>query len=132
MILLLTATTNTVELTLKEKSTLATPYYLFEFTNDSSKTPLLFTAADNSLNKDRYNSFNITLTGGTVNYSAGTIGNLNSGFYQYNIYEQTAQYNLYVSATTSTVETGKVLVSGGTIFNNIVLSGSDRPNYVVL
>jgi len=132
MILLLTATTNTVELTLKEKSTLATPYYLFEFTNDSSKTPLLFTAADNSLNKDRYNSFNITLTGGTVNYSAGTIGNLNSGFYQYSIYEQTAQYNLYVSATTSTVETGKVLVSGGTIFNNIVLSGSDRPNYVVL
>jgi hypothetical protein len=132
MILLLTATTNVVELTLKEKSTLTTPYYLFEFTNDSSKDVLLFTAADTSLNKDRYNKFNITLTGGSTNYSAGTIGNLSSGFYQYNIYEQTAQYNLHVSATTSTVETGKVYVSGATIFNNVVLSGSDTPNYVVL
>jgi hypothetical protein len=60
MILLQTGRTNTVELSLKEKSTLASPYYLFRFINDSDNRSTYFVSSDVSSFPERYNKFYIT------------------------------------------------------------------------
>jgi len=118
MILLQTGQTNTVELSLKEKSTLATPYYLFRFINDSSNQSTYFVSSDVSSFPERFNKFYITLSGTSSNLSAGTLVNLlQLGYSQYEVYEQTAQYNFNLTGTTSMVESGKVYVSGLTSSN---------------
>lgn len=134
MILLQTGRTNTVELSLKEKSTLATPYYLFRFINDSSNVSTYFVSSDVSAFPERFNKFYITLSGSSSNLSAGTLVNLlHLGFSQYEIYEQVAQYNFNLTGTTSMVESGKLFVSGATFndLNTVTYTGNSNSTKVV-
>ena len=56
MIVLENGVSNKVALTLTEKATLTTPYYLFELIDDDSNVSILFTGADISTNTNRYKS----------------------------------------------------------------------------
>jgi len=109
---------NQCVLSLQEKSTIAmtggSPYFLFRFTNDldNGNTEKIFLPYYISSNT-RYDYIQInenvteSLTGGTVSLSK-------EGFWTYEVYEQTSQYNLSLTGCTSCVEIGKVLVSGTT------------------
>lgn len=112
MIYLKKNTSNDVVLTLNENRTITgDTFYTFLFTNDQTNVSKIFTATNLSSNVNRYDQFTIIesltedLTGGTVN--------LDNGTYRYSIYEASAS-TLQISACTSVVETGKVLVSGTT------------------
>lgn len=112
MILLNQDTTNTVILTLKEKTSLAVPYYLFEFICDNTKEITYFTSVDISTNKDRFNSFVLELTTLTPDLLNSVLNYPLNGFYSYNIYSQVSATNLDVNNITEIVESGKVLVQG--------------------
>ena len=62
MILINKNSSNEVVLTLSEKTSITSPTYLFEFTNDSTKQTKVFISADYSNNKERFNVFNIIET----------------------------------------------------------------------
>ena len=53
-------TTSNLTLTLKEKTTLSSPIYLFQFRNVTEKVSYYCIMADISLYKDRYNEFVFT------------------------------------------------------------------------
>ncbi len=103
---------NTVVLTLTEKSSLLNPHYLFHLRYCSNLSiNKYFIANDLSSYKSRYNLFEITehsienLTGGTVS--------LNSGMWDYFIYEQVDPHNLDLSGTTGQIiEQGKAIIEG--------------------
>ncbi len=112
---------NTLTLTLREKATLTTPYYLFVFNNDITNQSVTFTANDLSYYTQRYNQFLVTETSGTNNYSSGVITLSPTGFWSYKIYEMSDGTNLNVSNVTSLVEEGKVEVKGtDTTYNKYV------------
>ena len=108
MIRLEPSTANNVVVTLTELATLTTPYYLFEFINDSSNESKIFAAANISTSKGRYDEFVITTTTGAENLLTGVIDLETKGYYNYNIYEQVSPTNLLLSNITSLVEVGKV------------------------
>ena len=113
MIYITKNTANTVILELTLISSYINPSYLFEFINDIQPQKItLFTGADLSTIKTRYNQFNIIESGYTYsNLTASTV-NLISGSYTYNIYEASG-VTLSISATTgSIISTGKVVVVG--------------------
>jgi len=101
---------NTVVLTLKEKTTLTNPKYLFVFKNDQSNVDSKFIAADISTYPDRYNKFVITEKTSSPNPLTGEVTLSLDGFYTYTIYEQTSSTNLNPANATKVVETGKVQV----------------------
>lgn len=101
---------NTVVLTLKEKTTLTNPKYLFVFKNDQSNVDSKFIAADTSTYPDRYNKFVITEKTNSPNPLTGEVTLSLDGFYTYTIYEQTSSTNLNPANATKVVETGKVQV----------------------
>lgn len=132
MIFLKQDISNTVVLTLQEKTTITgqTPYYLFEFTNDDTNESKVFTASDLSTCTRRYNEFIITLTGGTESLTGGTITLSPNGYWKYNIYQMTGQTNLNISNTISMVENGKVYVSGTTLPVITEYTGETPTKYV--
>lgn len=106
---------NRVVLTLTESSTLNNPFYLFEFTKEFQTFPnqdvIYFTTDDLSTVTSRYNLFEIELssTGSTTGGTSVSL-NLESGQYQYQIYEASAS-TLSISATTgSIIERGRMIV----------------------
>lgn len=103
---------NTLILTLTEKVTIASPTFLFKFTNDLTRESVLFLSANLSSYKDRYDKFLITETSGTINFSSGVIKLNPTGFWKYQIFEQASTSNLLESATGSLVENGKIKVIG--------------------
>jgi len=112
MLLINKNSNNTLILTLTEKVTIASPTFLFKFTNDLTRESVLFISANLSSYKDRYDKFLITETSGTINASSGVI-NLNpTGYWKYQIFEQASTSNLLESATGSMVENGKIKVIG--------------------
>jgi hypothetical protein len=92
--------------TLKEKTTLTSPNYLFHFKNDTSKVDYYCIIADTSTQKQRYNKF--TFTEGSNNPTAGSLILSGSGYYDYFIYEQTSSSNLDPANSTGLVEQGKM------------------------
>jgi hypothetical protein len=112
MILINKNANTTFDLSLREKSTLTTPFYLFVFTNDLTKSSVAFTTTDTSGNTQRYNRFLVTETSGTNTLTSGVITLNPTGFWHYKVYEQVSSSNLLVSATTTLVEEGKVNVVG--------------------
>ena len=104
-------------LTLAEKTTLATPYYLFVFTSDVDRNEVIFTANDLTEYKERYNKFLITETSGTTTLTSGVITLTPTGFWSYKVYEQESGTNLLVENTTSLVEQGRVKVIGTETIN---------------
>lgn len=107
--------TNTVILTLKEKSTLANPFYLFSLTSRIiPSNNRLFTCSDLSIHKDRHNKFSI-IESNTEDLLNGTVTLEEEGFWDYVVYEQVSSTNLLVANTTGIVERGLVRVLGTAI-----------------
>lgn len=102
---------NIIVLTLTERCTLTNPLFLFRFINDESKLSYTFIAQDNSLHNDRYNRF-VIVEKTTPNRLLSEIELPLSGFYHYEIYEQTSPTNLNYTLATGIVEKGKVKVIG--------------------
>jgi len=118
MIFLKQNSENLVALTLKESSTLTSPFYLFKLTSVMGGNTKIFNATDISTATTRYNLFNIILSASTSeNLSAGTvyIKSEFNGQFQYDVYESSAQ-TLSLSATTGSIlETGICYISGSSI-----------------
>jgi hypothetical protein len=114
MIVIQKGQANNVVLTLKEKSTLLAPYYLFEFKNDQENESIYFLAEDVSDQIERYNKFSITETD-TPDYSAGEVDLELTGFWSYIIREQASSTNLDPDLSGVIVEVGKVKVLGTSI-----------------
>jgi hypothetical protein len=110
MIQITKGTTNNVALTLTEKCTLTSPYYLFVFQSDETRNLYKFIAADTSTHPDRYNLFAIVETDSSPDPLAGEIELPIVGFYKYKVYEQTSSTNLNPALATGIVEVGKVQV----------------------
>lgn len=109
MILINKNTTNKVILTLSEKTTLTNAKYLFEVTNDMSNSVKCFIAADISTNKLRYNEFDF-IENVTEDLLNGTFSLELSGFYKYNVYEQTSSTNLNPLLALNLIDKGKLNV----------------------
>lgn len=87
--------------TLNEKKTLTSPYYLFVFTHAETKVVVAFVAgADQSLFQDRYNQFEIN--------TAVKFLNKPDGEWLYEVYEQESDSNINPTLSTSLVENGKM------------------------
>lgn len=110
MILITKNTTNNIILTLAEKTTLTNVVYLFEIINNASSEVKCFIAEDISPNPIRYNEFNL-IENTTEDLLNGTFELELSGFYKYNIYEQTSTTNLDPAIATNLIETGKLNVT---------------------
>lgn len=116
MILISKNQNNYITVTLLEKTTLATPTYLFKFTNDIEGTSVKFIAANTSSYTSRYDQFLITETSGTTNLTSGVIELSPAGSWSYTIYEQESTTSLDETLATGIVETGKVKVVGEETF----------------
>lgn len=101
---------NFLVFTLTEKVTLSNPYYLFSFKHQVLMSSVNFIASDVSGFPTRYNKFLITETTGTVNLTSGIVSLLETGFYEYAIYQQTSSSNLNVSNAEGLLEIGMVKV----------------------
>jgi len=102
-----------IELTLV--SSLLNPFYLFEMISEFDSSSITYFSGDDLSNfKNRYNRFNIILSGASdVNLTASTI-DIRSGSYTFNVYEASA-LTLSKSATT-----------GNIIYNDLaIVNGED-------
>ena len=129
MLIVAKNTNNTLIVTLTEKVTLTSPYYLFAFTSDVSQLTKYFISADISIHTDRYNEFLITETSGTEILTSGTITLNPTGQWTYRIYEQTSSTNLDPTLATTLLEIGIVKVTGTatTYYTN---NGLDNTFYI--
>ena len=107
---------NKVVVTLTENSTATNPYYLFQFTNQTSNVDYYFIATDVSLFKERYNEFNV-IERYTPNTLAGQVELGDTGFYNYTIFQTSlntlsglTNASQAVDYTVKEVEKGKVWV----------------------
>lgn len=107
-------TNNTnIPLTLAEKTTLATPYYLFEFQNEYTKVKYYQVFTDISVAgaaRERSNLFNIELVSSGAGANQIVLGN--TGLYNLIVYEQVSSVNLDPANTTSIVQRTPVRVIG--------------------
>lgn len=128
MILINRNTANTVILTLSEKTTLTPVYYLFEVINDTTNNVKCFIADDVSVNKLRYNEFLINESA-TEDLLNGTVSLVQSGYYKYNIYEQSSSTNLDPALATNKIDKGKLRVAATE--QTIDVYSGNQTNYVV-
>lgn len=106
MIVITKNSANTVVVTLEEKRTITSAYYLFKFAHDQSSSISYCIPTDTSAYTERYNKFTITDQANPAPLSGQV--NLNTGFYHYYIYEQASSTNLDPTGLTL-VEQGKAL-----------------------
>ena len=95
---------NSVPVTLTEKTTLASPYFLVVFNNLATNELVYAICPDTSTQTTRYNLLTIIESNTSIPLSGQV--KLVEGTYQYKIYEQTSSSNLNPSLSTSLVETG--------------------------
>jgi len=95
---------NSVPVTLTEKTTLASPYYLVVFNNLATNELVYAICPDTSTQTTRYNLLTIIESNTSIPLSGQV--KLVEGTYQYKIYEQTSSSNLNPALSTSLVETG--------------------------
>jgi len=109
----------------------STPYFLFNFTSESTNESIYFVAdniADISA-RTRYDQFNIIETGSTyTNLTGGTISLSNGNFWLYKIYEQTTRDNLNPTQTIGLVGEGRVFYKPNTTNNYIYFTGNTGNN----
>lgn len=122
MILLNQNTTNNVYLTLSESVTLtgSPVYFLFNFTNETTKDEVNFIANNVSSNIVRYDKFEITLTASTapnIDYTNGVISLDPYGKWNYKVYEQLSSTNLNVENANGIIEYGIVKVNADNTIN---------------
>lgn len=109
MLLLNKSTSNVFALTLSEKATLASPFYLFVFENDQTKTRKYCIASVTE--GTRYDSVTI-IESTTEDVYNGTISLVQPGYWSYKVYEQSSSTNLNPDLATSLLERGKMKVVG--------------------
>ena len=130
MIYIKKGVTNKVVLTLTEKSTLTSPYYLFIFENefDLKENPIPFTTTDQSFSTNRYNLFEITESdSGEVDGGIDIPLKLVIGQYKYSIYESEIETLDINDTTGQVIESGRmVVVSDDIIDGEIPLGGYDN------
>lgn len=114
--------TNSITLTLYEKSVQTQPYYTFQIIRKGSFDEVIFYQDDISFAPWYWNQFNITL--GT--FSGLTQGQIiaSAGEYTYNVYEMPTPYNLSYTQSVGLVETG-ILIVTGTYTADTEYSGND-------
>lgn len=102
---------NKVAVTLTEKVTIDSPYFLFTFVNDQTKAAISFLAADISDYTERYNLFNIEVVNlvSEQDLSAGAIYLDLRGYYGYTIRQQSSSSNLDPDQSGAVMEVGKML-----------------------
>lgn len=114
--------TNSITLTLYEKSNSLQPYYTFQLIRKGSFDEVVFYQDDSSYAPWYWSSFTISV--GTI--SGLTQGQIvaNFGEYTYNVYEMTSPYNLSYTQSIGLVETGICIVTG-TSTDNTEYTGND-------
>lgn len=123
MILLEQNTTNNVYLTLSESQTLtgSPVYFLFNFTDETTKEQVNFITQNISTNIIRYDKFEITLTASTasnIDYTNGIISLNPYGNWTYKVYEQYSSTNLNIEdADGGPIEYGAVKVKPSETIN---------------
>lgn len=102
--------TNSVTLTLHEKSKQTQPYYTFQIIRKGSFDEVIFYQDDSSYAPFYWSSFTISV--GTI--SGLTQGQIvaNPGEWTYNVWEMTTPYNLSYTQSVGLVETGILIISG--------------------
>lgn len=96
--------TTRVAVTLHEKQTLTSPYWLWRFVSDGTNEEVAAVIAEVSNNyKERSNLFDIT---------EGTTVTLPEGIYTYYVYEQSNNTNTDYRLATSCCEIGQIKVDG--------------------
>ena len=128
MILLKENTINSVVLTLREVSTLSSPYYVFVFKSDDTGVEKVFTGVDVSANIVRYNEFNIEVN--PVEDLENSVVDLAKGFYKYKIYTTSVQNDLDLNNVEGLVESGKVYVDGDEQLTKSVYDGGNNTKVV--
>lgn len=119
---------NVLTVTLKEKQTLTSPYFLVVLTNLSSKLRKYAICSDSSSYTDRYNS--LTLTESTTELPLSGQVKLNEeGEWEYRIYEQSSATNLNPDAATTLLERGIAKVKSSTAPNTFT-PYTDEVTYV--
>lgn len=111
MVYLTKGQTTDVIFTLTEKQTLASPNYLFHFSNRTSHDVIAFVvlnASDISTHKERYNKFSIN--------AATAFNNALAGEWIYTIYEQASSTNTDIDLAAGLLETGILRLNDSTTF----------------
>ena len=123
MMLLTISATQSVYLTLKEKQTIATPNYLFVFTQRTTNDVIAFVKLNNtdiSAHKERYNEFSIVTN---THFDM-------EGEYHYAIYEQTSTSNVNPLNATTLLETGIARVNPASANEFEYLGFESENNYI--
>ena len=122
-------TTNSLTFTLKEKTTLSSPIYLFQFRNVTEKLSYYCIMTDTSLYKDRYNEF--LFTEGTNLPLVGELILGAGGQYEYFVYEQLSTTNLDPTLSTGLVESGLMdLERASTTYNQHAIDQTYKTHQV--
>src|SRR4030066_102539 len=119
MLKIVRGTANSLIVTLKEKQTLASPYFLVRFTNLFSNTSKLCIASDSSAYTDRFNDLAVTEST-TETPLTGVIKLSEEGEWKYEIWEQSSSTNLNPDAATKLLETGICIVKSSTSANTFI------------
>jgi len=111
---------NTIALTLSENITGVTNFYMTLKSDMSNYEISGITLTDTSLYTDRYNLFELTITGlsSAQDLTGSTVYLSDTGYYQYKCYNNT-----------TLIETGKMLLIGDDIITQSTYTTNDEPTF---
>jgi hypothetical protein len=105
--------TNSVIFTLKEKSVLSNPIYIFVLTDDDTKIVKTFSMVNTSNWTRRYDRFNLIEAGTQSEDLSNGIVSLNYGWGSYRVYETSFTQSVLTATTSGVIlETGRYYVEG--------------------
>lgn len=112
--------TNSVIFTLKEKSVLSNPTYIFVFEDDDTKVSKTFSMVNTSIWDRRYDRFNLIEAGTQSEDLVNGIVSLGFGWGDYRVYETSFTQSILTATTSGVVlEYGRYYVEGWTAsYNN--------------
>lgn len=112
--------TNSVIFTLKEKSVLSNPTYIFVFEDDDTKVSKTFSMVNTSIWDRRYDRFNLIEAGTQSEDLVNGIVSLGFGWGDYKVYETSFTQSILTATTSGVVlEYGRYYVEGWTAsYNN--------------
>jgi hypothetical protein len=118
MLILSTTQSNKVVVTLREKSTLITPYYTWQIVNQNSFDTTIF-SPENFTTSPYYDAFTISI-GTPSSLTSSVTLDLVPGEYHYKVYEMNTQYDLNIQNAVDYVEIGLFIVDGTFSISDII------------
>ena len=103
---------NTFIVTVTEKVSISSPYFLFVFQSDVTSEKVIFLQSNTSTHTDRYDEFIITERSTSLNASSGIVEMNPHGTWTYKIFEQASSSNLLEANTGALLEIGVAKVLG--------------------